>query len=308
MPVTRWEQDPAGASARGERLSEPPLHRLRGSLVGTRYEFLKTAAFSAVFTVSLCMIAGGAGLLSPGNQFYANARAALHGLAGNAASGAGSVSGQIQVAAASAAHGVTDRVSGLIAGDGHESAPRSPSSAGAATANPALHTAAPAVIAPAALAGHHAAEVGVAAHKLARHRHRGAEPAAPVAAPSPAPAPQQATAWSLDTLADGLSDEFSKAYYGIVSFLGDGLPSAGNSARSGLNSFTQLIGLDSESASFDPSHPETIFEILTSTSTLIMLLGVVLFLIIAGVFVISVKDGLRNMSRRLRVKRSGGYA
>lgn len=303
MPVTSQEQDPAEGAARAKQASEPSLYRLRGSLVGTRYEFLKTAAFSAVFTVSLCMMAGGAGLLSPDNQFYVDARAAVHGLAGHAASNAGSVGAQIQVAAASAAHSVSDRVSHAMT---PENAGSDSSAPAGANAKPE-HGAAPAAGTAAAANQQHAAKAAPPVHrKVAHHHHHKAAPAAPTTAP--APVPQQAIAPAIGELPGTLNDELAKAYYGVVNFFAERIPSAGNSARGALDSFTRMLGLDSEPATFDPSHPETVFQILTSTSTLIMVLGVVLFLVIAGVFVMSVKDGLRNMSRRLRTKRTGGYA
>ncbi len=109
-------------------------------------------------------------------------------------------------------------------------------------------------------------------------------------------------------VSDALSRGFARLYYGILGLFGHGLPVAGASGRGALDSFTRAVGMDSEPAGFDPSHPETVLEILTSTSTLMMLLGAVLFLIVTGVFVMSVKDSLRNASRRLRTRRSGGYA
>ncbi len=298
MPVTRREQDPA-EGARGKQLSEPPLHRLRGSLVGTRHEFLKTAAFAAVFTVSLWMIAGGAGLLSPDNQFYADARAALHGLAGDAASQADAAGARIRVAAASAADSVTDRVSGAIAVPDSGPAP-----AAGSTAKPPARHAAPAVSPAAANQRHLARVTAPAQRKVAHHRHHGAE----TAVSAPAPAVQYASTWSPDGVVDKLSDKFTELYYSAVNFFAQAFTSASNSARYALDSFTQMVGMNSEPATFDVSHPETVLEILSSTSTLMMLLGIVLFLIVAGVFVMSVKDGLRNASRRLRTRRSGGYA
>lgn len=300
MPVTG--QESAHASARGEALSGPPLHRLRGSLVGTRFEFLKNAVFSAVLTVSLCMIAGGAGLLQPDNQFYADARAALRGFAGTAASSADSASGGIQVAAASAAQSVSGRVAGLIGAAHDNAAAQPPSSAAPAAANGAFRSATPA----APSEKPHPAKMKAGQRKsAAHHRQPAAQPAPP---PAPAATPQQAAAWSFDRFTDELGDELAKAGDGIVNFFAGGVPAATTSARNGLNSAMGMMGVDAEPASFDPSRPETLFRAMTSTSNLIMIVGLGLFIIVVGVFVMSIKDSLRNASRRLRAKRSSGYA
>lgn len=311
VPLREPEASPrfaATADRSARSRSEPPLDRFRGVLVGGRHELLKTMAFALGFILILGAFAARAHLASPDNQFAADTRAAIGAFGGTLASGASALTG----AAGGAIGLAAQRVSAAIRG-GQTAAPVSVAPAPAA----AVASPSPAPHAPASTAGRRpVVAFASASHpvqtamrpqsSVAGVEKREAKAQAPAPARNSGAAPAGTGARTLDAPADDIGHEFSKAYYGILSFFASGTSGFRTEAENWMNWLTDRLDLTRADAGFNPQDPSSLLQSMTGVRAAIAVAGALLFLVVVLGFTFSVKDYLRNAGRRRRARRSGG--